>query len=107
MISETVLSVSHLSYIAMDTESPLACFIKSNLPSLREVEPLLEVLLELGVQDLKDLGYIQESDLLHILKPVEVRKLLSLFKTTSTCFNLCVIQLSYKENMHSKRITLY
>ncbi|XP_071347794.1 uncharacterized protein [Trachinotus anak] len=66
----------------MDGQSALAAFIKSSLPKLREVEPLLEVLQELGVQELEDLSYIQESDL-HVLKPVEVRKLLSHFKTTS------------------------
>ncbi|MCI4374223.1 hypothetical protein PGIGA_G00003720, partial [Pangasianodon gigas] len=67
----------------MDRGSALASFIKSTLPKLTELEPLLEVLQELGVQELEDLNYIQESDLLHVLKPVEVRRLLSHFKTTS------------------------
>ncbi|KAB5579318.1 hypothetical protein PHYPO_G00193700 [Pangasianodon hypophthalmus] len=67
----------------MDRGSALASFIKSTLPKLTELEPLLEVLQELGVQDLEDLNYIQERDLLHVLKPVEVRRILSHFKTTS------------------------
>ncbi|KAK3508426.1 hypothetical protein QTP70_029207, partial [Hemibagrus guttatus] len=56
----------------VDRGSALASFIKSTLPKLTELEPLLEVLQELGVQELEDLNYIQESDLLHVLKPVEV-----------------------------------
>ncbi|KAG7477156.1 hypothetical protein MATL_G00091140 [Megalops atlanticus] len=66
----------------MDGENALASFITSTLPTLRKIQPLLEVLEELGFHDLEDLDYIHESDLLHVLKPVEVRKLLSRFKTT-------------------------
>ncbi|KAL0993618.1 hypothetical protein UPYG_G00110630 [Umbra pygmaea] len=72
-----------LCEIVMDGGSDLASFITSTLQHLKTLEPLLEALLELGVQDLEDLSYIQESDLLHVLKPVEARKLLSQFKTTS------------------------
>nr|XP_033484749.1 uncharacterized protein LOC117258213 isoform X3 [Epinephelus lanceolatus] len=67
----------------MDTESPLLSFIKSSLPKLRDPEPLLEHLQDLGVEDLQDLSYLQESDLLSVLRPIEVRKLLSLLKKTS------------------------
>ncbi|CAB1435666.1 unnamed protein product [Pleuronectes platessa] len=67
----------------MDTESPLLSFIKSSLPKLRDPEPLLERLQDLGVEDLKDLRYLQESDLLSVLRPIEVRKLLSLLNKTS------------------------
>ncbi|XP_060924476.1 uncharacterized protein LOC132998747 isoform X2 [Limanda limanda] len=67
----------------MDTESPLLSFIKTSLPKLRDPEPLLERLQELGVEDLQDLSYLQESDLLSVLRPIEVRKLLSPLKKTS------------------------
>nr|XP_055067938.1 uncharacterized protein LOC129449179 [Misgurnus anguillicaudatus] len=67
----------------MDRQSALSSFLTSTLPKLRELDPLLEALQELGVHDLEDLNYIQESDLLHVLKPVEARKLISHFKTTS------------------------
>ncbi|XP_030249984.1 uncharacterized protein LOC115567474 isoform X2 [Sparus aurata] len=53
----------------MDGGSDLASFITSTLPKLSEL-------------DLEDLNYIQESDLLHVLKPVEVRRQLSHFRTT-------------------------
>ncbi|XP_030284808.1 uncharacterized protein LOC115588355 [Sparus aurata] len=69
--------------LVMDTESPLLSFIKSSLPKLRDSEPLLEHLQGLGVEDLEDLSYLQESDLLSVLRPIEARKLLSLLKKTS------------------------
>lgn len=72
----------------MDRQSALSSFLTSTLPKLRELDPLLEALQELGVHDLEDLNYIQESDLLHVLKPVEARKLISHFKTTSMCLYL-------------------
>ncbi|CAM4688507.1 unnamed protein product [Leuciscus chuanchicus] len=46
-------------------------------------EPLLKALGKLGVQEREDMKYVQESDLLPILKPVEARRLLSCFKSTS------------------------
>ncbi|XP_049436833.1 uncharacterized protein LOC125891522 [Epinephelus fuscoguttatus] len=67
----------------MDTENPFLSFIKSSLPKLRDPEPFLEHLQDLGVEDLQDLSYLQESDLLSVLRPVEFRKLLSLLKKTS------------------------
>ncbi|XP_041923912.1 uncharacterized protein LOC121688401 [Alosa sapidissima] len=36
-----------------------------------------------GVEDLEDLSYLQESDLLSFLRPIEARKLLSLLKKSS------------------------
>lgn len=75
----------------MDAESRLLSFIKSSLPKLRDPEPLLEHLQGLGVEDLEDLSYLQESDLLSVLRPVEARKLLSLLKKTSMCFNLYIV----------------
>ncbi|CAL8266922.1 unnamed protein product [Boreogadus saida] len=66
----------------MDTESPLLSFIKSSLPKMRDPEPLLECLQGLGVEDLEDLTYLQESDLLSVLRPIEARKLLSLLQKT-------------------------
>lgn len=83
----------------MDEESALASLIKSALPKLRNLEPLLELLQELGVQNLEDLNYIQESE--H-LKPVEARKLRSHFRTTSMCFNVYTVKLSYEANIQSK-----
>lgn len=65
----------------------LASFIKSALPKISQLDPLLEVLEELGVHDCEDMNYVQESDLLHILKPVEARRLLSCVKSTSMCLN--------------------
>ncbi|XP_056455373.1 uncharacterized protein LOC130389569 [Gadus chalcogrammus] len=67
----------------MDTESPLLSFIKTSLPKMRDPEPLLECLQGLGVEDLEDLTYLQESDLLSVLRPIEARKLLSLLQKTS------------------------
>ncbi|XP_077089991.1 uncharacterized protein LOC143741615 [Siphateles boraxobius] len=67
----------------MDGRSALASFIKSALPKMSQLEPLLEALGELGVQEREDIKYVQESDLLPILKPVEARRLLSCFKSTS------------------------
>ncbi|CAI5642533.1 uncharacterized protein LOC102079222 isoform X3 [Oreochromis niloticus] len=67
----------------MDTESPLLSFIKSSLPKLKDPEPLLELLQDLGVEGLEDLSYLQESDRLPVLRPAEVRKLLSQLKKTS------------------------
>ncbi|CAL8398976.1 unnamed protein product [Arctogadus glacialis] len=67
----------------MDTESPLLSFIKSSLPKMRDPEPFLERLQGLGVEDLEDLTYLQESDLLSVLRPIEARKLLSLLQKTS------------------------
>ncbi|XP_035999731.1 uncharacterized protein LOC118564779 isoform X2 [Fundulus heteroclitus] len=69
--------------LGMDTESPLLSFIKSSLPKMRDHEPLLQRLQDLGVEDLEDLSYLQESDPLSVLRPIEVRKLLSLLKKTS------------------------
>lgn len=57
---------SLLVLLVMDTESPLLSFIKSSLPKLRDPEPLLECLQGLGVEDLEDLSYLQESDLLSV-----------------------------------------
>ena len=75
--------------LVMDTESPLLSSIQSSLPKMRDPEPLLERLQGLGVEDLEDLSYLQESDLLSVLRPIEARKLLSLLQKTSMCFNLC------------------
>ena len=80
---------SSLVVLVMDTESPLLAFIKTSLPKMRDPEPLLERLQGLGVEDLEDLTYLQESDLLSVLRPIEARKLLSLLQKTSMCFNLC------------------
>lgn len=90
MLEEQYFS-SLLVLLVMDTESPPLSFIKSSLPKLRDPEPLLEHLQGLGVEDLEDLSYLQESDLLSVLRPVEARKLLSLLKKRSMCFNLSII----------------
>ncbi|CAL8319446.1 unnamed protein product [Arctogadus glacialis] len=70
------------------TEKPFDCFVgqgivDSNLPKMRDPEPVLERLQGLGVEDLEDLSYLQESDLLSVLRPIEARKLLSLLQKTS------------------------
>lgn len=71
----------------MDGGSDLASFVKSALPKISQLERLVEALEELGVRDFEDMNYVQESDLLHILKPVEARRLLSFVKSTSMCLN--------------------
>ncbi|KAG5283606.1 hypothetical protein AALO_G00043940 [Alosa alosa] len=70
-------------FLCLNQESPLLSFIKSSLPKMRGPEPLLERLQGLGVEDLEDLSYLQESDLLSFLRPIEARKLLSLLKKSS------------------------
>lgn len=89
MLEEQYFS-SLLVLLIMDAESQLLSFITSSLPKLRDPEPLLEHLQGLGVEGLKDLSYLQESDLLSVLRPIEARKLLSLLKKTSMCFNLYI-----------------
>ena len=88
---------SLLVLLVMDAECPLLSFIKSSLPKLRDPEPLLEHLQGLGVEDLEDLHYLQESDLLSVLRPIEARKLLSLLKKTSMCFNLYIIYFHFRK----------
>lgn len=52
------------------------------LPKLDEatLKLVLEKIEECGVEDVDDVKYIQESDLTSILKPVQVRKLLQVWK---------------------------
>lgn len=99
MLEEQYFS-SFLVLLVMDTESLLLSFIKSSLPKLRDPEPLLEHLQGLGVEDMEDLSYLQESDLLSVLRSIEARKLLSLLKKTSMCFNL------YRINYHIRKICI-
>lgn len=99
MLEEQYFS-SLLVLLVMDTENPFLSFIKSSLPKLRDPEPFLEHLQDLGVEDLQDLSYLQESDLLSVLRPIEVRQLLSLLKKTSMCFNLYII------NFHNRKMCI-
>ncbi|XP_076130258.1 uncharacterized protein LOC143111891 [Alosa pseudoharengus] len=51
---------------------------------LNQESPLLPLLERLqGLGDLEDLSYLQESDILSFLRPIEARKLLSLLKKSS------------------------
>ena len=86
--------------LVMDADSQLLSFIKSSLPKLRDPEPLLEHLQEIGVEGLNDLSYLQESDILSVLRPIEARKLMSLLKKTSICFNLYII------NFHIRKMCI-
>ena len=59
--------------------------VKKILPTLDDgaCSKLGENLTELGVTSVEDLEYIQEKDLLTVLKPIEARKLLKNWCTSS------------------------
>lgn len=64
----------------MDEDSDLADFIGSVLPNSSANELVLEALQTLGVETLEDLKYVQEADLVNVLRPIEARKLIARVK---------------------------
>lgn len=54
-----------------DVDSDLADFTGSVLPNSSSKNLMLETLQTLGVETLEDLKYVQESDLVNILRPAE------------------------------------
>ncbi|XP_025764356.1 uncharacterized protein LOC112847292 isoform X3 [Oreochromis niloticus] len=89
----------------MDTKSALLSFIESSRPKLKDPEPLLERLQDLGVEGLEDLSYLQESDLLPVLRPVEVRKLLSQSRNSTLAAEHYM--LSVDQTIVNGRITVF
>ncbi|KAF5891817.1 Interferon-induced 44, partial [Clarias magur] len=57
-----------------DVGSELADFIGSVLPNSSSKDLILETLQSLGVETLEGLKYVQEPDLVNILRPIEARK---------------------------------
>ncbi|KAM9501371.1 uncharacterized protein Hap1MRO34_010529 isoform 1-T2 [Clarias gariepinus] len=57
-----------------DVDSELADFIGSVLPNSSSKDLMLETLQSLGVETLEDLKYVQERDLVNVLRPIEARK---------------------------------
>ncbi|RXN39300.1 Interferon-induced 44 [Labeo rohita] len=60
-----------------DVDRDLAEFIGSVLPNSSSRDLVLETLQSLGVETLEDLKYVQEPDLVNILRPIEARKLIA------------------------------
>lgn len=65
-----------------DQDGVLGSFISSVLPNLSEHQQVVEALSALGVETLDDMKYIQEADLLGVLKPIEARKIMAHIKAT-------------------------
>ena len=63
-----------------DVDSDLAGFSGSVLPNARANELVLQALQTLGVKTLEDLNYIQEADLVNVLRPSEAIKLIARVK---------------------------
>lgn len=65
--------------------SDISNAIISVLPDLptSAVNIVLEMLQSLGVETTEDFQYIQEADLLSVLRPIQARKLLAAWKQTS------------------------
>lgn len=59
--------------------------IKKLLPTLEEgrLDSVAQMLLESGIESIDDLEYVQESDLISLLKPIHARKLLAAWKSTT------------------------
>lgn len=53
--------------------------VLSNLEKNR-VDSVVQKLIELGIDSLKDLKYVEENDLKDILPPIHIRKLLTAWK---------------------------
>lgn len=63
-----------------DVDSGLSDFIDSVLPNSSSDYLLLEALQTLGVETVEDFKYVQEADLVGILRPIEARTLIARFK---------------------------
>lgn len=66
-----------------DQDSALASFICCLLPHSSGHQSVLDSLKTLGVEELEDKKYVQEADLLHVLRPVEARKQIA--QVNATC----------------------
>ncbi|KAG9276085.1 hypothetical protein AMEX_G8349 [Astyanax mexicanus] len=64
----------------------LAGFIGCVLPNSSANDLVLEALQTLGVESIEDLNYIQEADLVNVLRPVEARKLIARVKALCECY---------------------
>ena len=60
------------------------------LPSLssEKVTDVVKCLTESGVETVADLQFVQEGDLLDVLKPIQIRKLMQAWKLKGICFFL-------------------
>lgn len=61
-------------------DDDLANFVGSALQNSSSIDLVLEALQTLGVGTLEDLKYVQEPDLVNVLKPIEIRKFLAQIK---------------------------
>lgn len=81
------LIVTVFPYSEMDDAEPsnVRSAITSVLPDLATsvVNIVLETLQSLGVESTDDFQYIQEADLLTVLRPIQARKLVAAWKQTS------------------------
>ncbi|KAF7641669.1 hypothetical protein LDENG_00275130 [Lucifuga dentata] len=66
-----------------DEDSGLAGFIGSVLPNSSTNELVFEALQTLGVETLEDLKYVQEADLVNVLRPAKARKVIARIKALS------------------------
>ncbi|XP_029914331.1 uncharacterized protein LOC115364059 [Myripristis murdjan] len=64
-------------------DDDLAGFVQSVLPNSSTIELVLEALQTLGVETLDDLKYVQEQDLVNVLRPIEARKMIEHIKALS------------------------
>jgi hypothetical protein len=90
-----------------DTEISAECVTKT-LPTLShtDVEAVLGVLRDIGVSMLSDLVHVREGDLSAVLRPIQIRKLLSAWIQPAGLLLLCLLRfvhsLWYKQNNHWK-----
>lgn len=66
-----------------DVDSGLSDFIDSVLPNSSSNDLLLEALHTLGVETVEDLKYVQEADLVNILRLIEAQKMIARIKAFS------------------------
>ena len=72
----------------MDKPIDASCVSTTLSLSDLQLQTLLSKLDELGVEFQSELKYVVESDLLDILKPVHIRKLLSAWNSAGTFISL-------------------
>lgn len=71
----------------------ISAFIKEVLPNIPEnvLAKLIKKLSDDGFEELADGAVLREEDLLGILKPVQIRKLVAAWKLGKRFFTVCVI----------------
>lgn len=76
----TFLSLKYciVYYTFLENMDEVIHFIKKSLPQLSQLmlEKVKEKLVDIGVCDFGDLKLIQEEDLLDVLKPIQIRKIM-------------------------------